>query len=135
MTTYIIFRIGDELFSISSQYVINIGEMMKLTVVPKTPYYVKGMVNFMGDPILVVDPHLLFKIDVKESENPCILILDIPIEGRTKRIGFMIDEIKSAIEIDENEIITDNKYISKFISGIYNNGDDLIFMLDVNNII
>ena len=135
MTTYIIFKIGDELFSVSSQYVINIGEMMKITSIPKTPYYVKGMINFMGDPIIVIDPHLLFNIDVKQSENPCILILDIPIEGRIKRIGFMIDEIKSAIDIDETKIVTDNKYISKFINGVYNDGDNLIFMLDVNNII
>lgn len=133
--SYITFKIGDESFAISSQHIVNIGEMTKITKIPKTPYYVNGMINFMGDPIIVIDPHLLFNIDVKQSDYPCILILDILIKSKSKRIGFMIDEIKLAIDIEEDEIVTDNKYISKFINGIYNDGNDLIFMLNVNNLL
>lgn len=127
---YLIFKISNESYALSTNYVMCINEMMKIVIVPKTPNYVKGMINYNGNPIMVIDSHILLGIKhTNYSTNSCILILDIPIDDTVVKIGIIVDEVNTVIDIEDDNIDYTNKIINKYINGIFNNNGDMIFLL------
>ncbi|HAG43682.1 MAG TPA: chemotaxis protein CheW, partial [Clostridium sp.] len=41
----VIFRIGEEQFAVETNKVQSISDMMEITKVPKSPQYIKGLIN------------------------------------------------------------------------------------------
>ena len=138
--SYLTFRLGKEEFGVHVSQVLNILEMTEITEVPKTPDYMKGVINLRGNVLPVIDSRVKFALPETEYTNKtCIIVLDLDLDGNPVNIGAIVDEVLSVIEIEEGDIEPPpnlgNQYESEFIYGMAKVQNDFIMMLDMQKVI
>lgn len=123
----VIFKLKDEEFGVETSKVQNIGDNMSITRVPKSPPFIKGLVNLRGNVITLLDINLLLGIDNdNESTNTIILKLE------EEEIGITVDEVKEVLEVDENVIERNSvEAENSYIKGILNFKDRIVTLIDV----
>ena len=62
VNTYLSFRLGEEIFAANVQKVLNILELTHITKVPKSPEYMRGVINLRGSVLPVIDLRIKFGI-------------------------------------------------------------------------
>lgn len=137
--SYLTFKLGQETFGANVSRILNILEMTKITKVPKSPSYMKGVINLRGAVLPLIDTRI--KFDLGETEyttNTCILVLDIDISGESVHVGALVDSVLEVIEIDDNQIqpppSIGSKYKSEFIEGVAKINDEFIMLLNMDMI-
>lgn len=135
-TQYIKIIIGDENFGIDIKYIENIVRMQHITRVPKSPEYIKGVINLRGDVIPVYS--LRLRIGLEEIE-PTKLTRIIIVKYDGESIGFIVDEVNKVIELSSEcieKINHDNlDNTDNFISGVGKESDGLISLLEISEVL
>ncbi len=137
INSYLTFKLRDEIFGANVAKVLNILEMTKITKVPNSPSYMKGVINLRGSVLPLIDTRIKFDMGVTVySTNTCILVLDIEMGGDTVHVGALVDSVLEVIEIDDDHIqpppSIGSKYKSEFIDGMAKIGDDFIMLLNMD---
>ena len=137
LNSYLTFKLGEELFAANVGKVLNILEMTKITEVPKSPEYMKGVINLRGTVLPVVDTKIKFSMgETKYTTNTCILVLDIEIDGDSIHVGAIVDSVQEVLEFEENQIqpppSIGSKYKSEFIEGMVKYNDNFIMILNMD---
>jgi len=137
--TYLSFKMSDELFAINVSKVINILEIRQITKVPKTPVYMKGVINLRGTVLPVVDLRIKFGLPEKENTvDTSIIVLNIEKDGETIMLGTLVDAVREVLELKDDEIAPSpsigTKYNSGFIQGMYRMEEHFIMILDIDKI-
>jgi purine-binding chemotaxis protein CheW len=137
INSYLTFKLGEEIFGANVGKVLNILEMTKITKVPKSPPYMKGVINLRGSVLPLIDTKI--KFDMGETEytpNTCILVLDIEINGDQVHVGALVDSVQEVIEIDDSQIMPPptigSKYKSEFIEGMAKINNEFIMLLNMD---
>jgi len=137
--TYLSFKMSDELFAINVSKVINILEMRHITKVPKTPSYMKGVINLRGTVLPVVD--LRIKFGLPEAENTVdtsIIVINMEKDGEIVMLGTLVDAVREVLELKDEEIAASpsigTKYNSGFIQGMYRMDEHFIMILDIDKV-
>jgi purine-binding chemotaxis protein CheW len=138
--SYLTFKLGEEEFGAHVGQVLNILEMTDITQVPKTPEYMKGVINLRGSVLPVIDTRLKFGLPETEyTSNTCIVVMDLNLNGDTVNIGAIVDEVLSVIEIEEDQIepppSIGNQYKSEFIYGMAKVDEKFIMLLDMQKVL
>lgn len=138
--SYLSFKLGEEIFAANVSKVLNILEMTKITKVPKSPDYMKGVINLRGTVLPVVDTRIKFGLTPTEiTTNTCILVLDIEVDGSSLHVGGLVDAVQEVLDIEQSQILPPpnigSKYKSEFIFGMYKlNDDQFIMLLDMDKV-
>lgn len=135
MKTYLIFNLNDDFFAINVDYVKNIMKTTKITSIPKTPSYIKGTIDYMNEPILTIDTCQLMDISKNINTYKYIIICDILFDNYNKKIALLVDDVNVVKDIDNNEIMINNKFMNNLIIGTYQDEKKLIFILNPNKIL
>ncbi len=102
---YLTFSLADEEYGIGILKVKEIIGMMPITSVPRTPEFVKGVINLRGKVIPVVDLRLKFSLEpIPYSERTCIIVVEIESKAETVLIGIVVDAVSEVLNIKEEEI-------------------------------
>ena len=138
--SYLTFKVGEEEFGAHVSQVLNILEMTKITEVPKTPDYMKGVINLRGTVLPIIDTRLKFGLPEAEyTSNTCIVVMDLDFNGDTVHIGAIVDEVLSVVEIEEGQIepppSIGNRYKSDFIHGMAKVEENFVMLLDMQQIL
>jgi len=134
INSYLSFKLDDELFAANVSKVINILELVKITKVPQSPEYMKGVINLRGKVLPIVDIRIKFGMSALEfKKETVILVLNVEIEGETIEVGALVDSVQEVIEINNTEILPPPaigaKFKSKFIDGVYKHSQEQFIML------
>jgi purine-binding chemotaxis protein CheW len=137
INSYLTFKLGDEIFGANVGKVLNILEMTKITKVPKSPPYMKGVINLRGSVLPLIDTKIKFDMgETIYTPNTCVLVLDIDINGEPVHVGALVDSVQEVIEIDESQIMPPptigSKYKSEFIEGMAKIGNEFIMLLNMD---
>ncbi len=137
--TYLSFKLSEEVFAINVSKVINILEMSSITKIPKSPEYMKGVINLRGTVLPVVDLRLKFGLPEKEATvDTSIIVLSIDLNGDQILIGTLVDAVKEVLELKNNEIspapTIGAKYTSGFIDGMWHIDDKFIMILNIDKV-
>jgi purine-binding chemotaxis protein CheW len=135
--SYLSFKLGDEEFAAHVGKVLNILEMTRITEVPKAPIYMKGVINLRGTVLPVIDTRIKFGMSpTKYTNNTCIIVLDIQVDGEQIQIGALVDAVQAVLEIEKGQILPPpsigSKYKSEFIEGVANIDEKFIMILDMD---
>src|SRR5690554_825827 len=111
--TLLSFQIQDDLFAVDALQVDHILELPpKITAVPNTPHYMKGIINLHGNIIPVADMRLIMgKEDKGNGADTSIIVLN-PSETQDARVGILVDVVQEVIETRKEalkETITEGK--------------------------
>jgi purine-binding chemotaxis protein CheW len=138
-STYLTFRIGNEDFAVDVLKVKEILEIIKITNVPKTPDFMKGVINLRGSVVPVVDMHIKFGLPAEEQTvDTCIIVMEVSIGSEIVVIGAIADMVKEVINIDSENIEPAPKIGTavdvEFIDGIGKIGEEFVIILDINKV-
>lgn len=98
---FLTFYLQEEIYGVNIFDVKEIIAMMKTTPVPKTPHFIKGVMNLRGNIIPVVDMRI--KFDMPEIEpHMYTSIVIITIDG--KKIGFIVDKVEEVVNVEDENI-------------------------------
>ena len=137
LNSFLSFRLGDELFAANVSKVLEILEIPKITKVPRSPSFLRGVINLRGNVLPVIDTRNKFGLPaVDDSVNTCILVLNVSIEGKDLTLGAVVDAVQEVMEIDEASIqalpSVGSKYNSEFIDGMLKLNDEFIMILNLD---
>ncbi len=102
---YLTFSLEAEEYGIGILKVKEIIGMMPITSVPRTPDFVKGVINLRGKVIPVID--LRSKFDMKSipyNERTCIIVVEIDADDTTVLVGIVVDSVSEVLNIKEEDI-------------------------------
>ena len=75
---YMTFKSGNEYYALDIKVVEEIIGLQKITEIPETEDYIKGLINLRGKIIPVIDVRLRFKQDSFEyTDRTCIIIISV----------------------------------------------------------
>ena len=102
---YLTFSLNKEEYGIGILKVKEIIGMMPITTVPRTPEFVKGVINLRGKVIPVIDLRLKFSMEaIAYSDRTCIIVVEIESQDSTVLIGIVVDAVSEVLNIKEEEI-------------------------------
>ncbi len=139
VNSFLSFNLGEEEFAAHVSKVLNILEMTKITEVPKSPEYMKGVINLRGTVLPVVDTRIKFGMTPTEyTTNTCIIVMEVNIEGDEVQVGALVDSVQAVLEIADNQIQPSpgigSKYKSDFIYGMAKIDEKFIMLLDMDKV-
>jgi purine-binding chemotaxis protein CheW len=133
---FLTFAIEDEIYGIPIENIKEIISVPDITPVPLTTDYIKGIINFRGEVIPVVDVRARFNKPEKEyDELSCIIV----IEYEDSVLGLIVDNVKDVLFINRDDILSPPKARLKqpnqFIKNVGKIGDDLKLLLDLEKLL
>lgn len=134
-TQYIVIKIGEEQYGIDIKYVDNILRMQRITRVPHTQPYFKGVINLRGEVVPVMSLRIKMSLDDDEITNKSRIII-LKLENNAP-VGIVVDEVKEVVSLDERSIdeVNRNSSEASFIFGVGKVDDSLISLLDLSTVI
>jgi len=102
---YLTFTLDEEEYGIGILKVKEIIGMMDITSVPRTPEFIKGVINLRGKVIPIIDLRLKFGMGaIPYTDRTCIIVVEIDSEKGTILIGIVVDAVSEVLNIQEGEI-------------------------------
>ncbi len=102
---YLTFTLADEEYGIGILKIKEIIGMLPVTMVPKTPEFLKGVINLRGKVIPVVDLRLRFGMErIDYTERTCIIVVEITGEAGMVQMGIVVDAVSEVLSIKAEEI-------------------------------
>lgn len=102
---YLTFTLAEEEYGIGILKIKEIIGMMPITSVPRTPPFVKGVINLRGKVIPVIDLRLRFNMPAMEyTERTCIIVVEISGESSKVVIGIVVDSVSEVLNIKASDI-------------------------------
>ena len=97
---YLTFSLADEEYGIGILKIKEIIGMMPITSVPRTPEFVKGVINLRGKVIPVLDLRVRFGMEeIDYTERTCIIVVEIEGPIGTVMIGIVVDSVSEVLNI------------------------------------
>lgn len=142
ITSYIIFKMENEMFAINVSKVLTILEMQRITEVPEAPVYMKGVINLRGEVLPIIDSHIKFGLPPMQiTIQTSILVLEVTAKnGIQTKLGLMVDFVNEVINITPDMCLPPpsigDSYQSRYITGMYQKADaEFVMMLDVDELL
>ncbi len=137
---YLTFRLEGEEYGLEILKVREIMGLMEITKVPRTPHYVRGVINLRGRVIPVVDLRAKFDMDATEDTNEtCIIVVDVRSQDGAVSMGIKVDAVSEVLDIKEEEIEDTPSFGSgidtRFILGIGKIKGDVKILLDIDQVL
>jgi len=130
------FFIEDQIYGIEIPYVTDIIEIQPITIVPKVPEYIKGVINLRGKVIPVMNIRSRFgKELIPYDERTCIIV----IEWEDASVGIIIDRVCEVVNVLAEDVTPPPDYKSvnsnRFIKNIVTMNDQIKLILDCEKLI
>lgn len=102
---FLTFKLDAEEYGVEILRVKEIIGLMDVTAVPRTPDFIRGVVNLRGRIIPVLDLRQKFGMGrVEDTEFTCIIVVDVPLRGNSAQMGVLVDTVSEVIDIAEQDI-------------------------------
>ncbi len=102
---YLTFTLGMEEYGIGILKVKEIIGMMPITCVPRTPEFVKGVINLRGKVIPVIDLRLRFRMEaISYTDHTCIIVVETDNDMGIILMGVVVDSVSEVLNIADDEI-------------------------------
>jgi len=138
-TQYLTFKLGDEIFALDISKVREVLDFTTITKVPRTPEFMRGVINLRGSVVPVVDIKLKFGMPMTEKTvNTCIIITEVTVDGETMVLGALADSVQEVIDLEPDHVEPAPKIGTRlkteFIKGMGKQGEHFIILLDIDKV-
>ena len=137
--SYINFKIGKEFFAISVYKVLEIIQFEQITQIPNSSDFIRGVINFRGTIVPVIDMHKRFNIEKQENENRMVVVVDMKNKENNVTMGLLVDQVVNVIEFNFKSIrsVPDLgiRYNPEFLEGFVEMNDQFIMIMNVDRVL
>lgn len=136
---YLTFKLSEEVFALDVSNVREILEFTTVTKVPKTPDFMRGVINLRGSVVPVLDMRLKFGLSATEKTiNTCIIVVEVAFEGEATIIGALVDSVQEVFELEPDQIEAaprmGTQFRTEFIRGMGKREDNFIIILNIDKV-
>ena len=133
---YLTFTLADEEYGLEILKVREIIGLMDITAVPRTPGFVKGVINLRGKVIPVIDLRLKFNmVEAERTEQTCIIVVDV---GHVE-MGIIVDKVSEVLNIAGGDIEDTPSFgvnvDTGFILGLGKANNRVTILLDISKVL
>jgi len=137
---YLTFTLANEEYGIGILKIREIIGMMPITTVPRTPEFVKGVINLRGKVIPVIDLRLRFGMGaIDYNDRTCIIVVEIEGGQDAIQIGTVVDSVSEVLNIKGEEIEDTPTFGTKlntdYILGMAKMGGGVKILLDIDRVL
>jgi len=133
--SFLVYRIGDDLFASDSDQVRNI---LDTSYISKNSPQHSPVININGNEIPLLDIAQKMDISNPTQINPCLIIIDFN-NNESEMIGIIVDEVKALIDIQNENFVEvpriGSLYREEYINRIAKINEEIIRILDLKNIV
>lgn len=136
---YLTFKLDDEVFALDISQVREVLDFTALTRVPRTPDFMRGVINLRGSVVPVVDMRLKFGMSkTEQTVNTCIIIVEINLDGEKLILGALADSVQEVIDLEPEQIEPapriGTRLNTEFIKGMGKRDDQFVIILEIDRI-
>ncbi|MFA8439428.1 chemotaxis protein CheW [Pueribacillus sp. YX66] len=133
---YIIFDLHEVEYGINVQYVLSIERIQEITEVPRTPKFVKGVINLRGEIIPIIDlKERLHLSETKYTDQTRVLIVAVD----TIQVGLIVDAATDVMDIQHDDIESVSESIGDIdeecLVGVTKRNERLVVLLSLEHIL
>jgi purine-binding chemotaxis protein CheW len=138
-TQYLTFKLEDEIFALDISKVREVLDFTNITKVPRTPEFMRGVINLRGSVVPVVDMRLKFGMSrTEKTVNTCIIIVEVAVDGEKIILGTLADSVQEVLDLDTDHIEPapriGTRLKTEFIKGMGKRNTRFIIILDIDKI-
>ncbi len=130
------FRIGEEEFGVDILAVQEIIRLMQITMVPRAPEFIEGVINLRGKVSPVINMRTRFN---KAAHTPDSNTRIVVMELEQKIVGFLVDGVSEVLRIPESTVEDPPPVVagigSEYIRGIGKLDNRLLILLDLDHLL
>lgn len=139
LTQYLTFKLEDEVFALDISKVREVLDFTPITKVPRTPGFMRGVINLRGSVVPVVDMKLKFGMArTEQSVNSCLIIIEVGVDGETIVLGMLADSVQEVLDLGSDHVHPSprigTRLNTEFIKGMGRQNDRFIIILDIDRV-
>ncbi len=136
---YLTFNLGEEQFAVDVSRVREVVEFASITRIPRTPDYMRGVINLRGSVVPVIDMRLKFDMSKTEKTiDTCVVVMELSAENETLVLGALADSVQEVVEFTPDQIEPppriSTQHHTEFIEGIGKRNNEFVLILDIDRI-
>jgi purine-binding chemotaxis protein CheW len=136
---YLTFTLDRELFALDIASVREVLELVNITRVPRTPDFIRGVINLRGRAVPVVDLKMKFGLgETVPTVSTCVIIVEVCLDGEDTVLGALADSVQEVYEMVTAQIEPPPRLgtpiKSEFIRGMGKTGDQFIIVLEIGKV-
>jgi len=136
---YLTFKLDNEIFALDVATVREVLDFTTVTKIPRTPEFMRGVINLRGSVVPVVDLRLAFGMSATEKTvNTCIVVVEVSLEGETTIMGALADSVEEVIDLEPDQIQPAPKIGTSirtdFIRGMGKRDNRFLMILDIDRV-
>ena len=136
---YLTFKLGNEVFATDVAKVREVLDLTTITAIPRTPPFMRGVINLRGSVVPVVDLRLCFDMSKTEStRNTCIVVVEVLLDNEATVIGALADSVEEVIDLEPDQIQPapriGTQIRTDFIKGMGKRDTQFLMILDIDKV-
>jgi len=133
---FLSFMVDSESYCMDILKVKELMGMTAITPLPRTPQFIRGVINLRGQIIPIVDLRLKFGLSFREyTKRTCIIVVEVAYSGDTILMGLVVDSIQDVVSISDDKMskipYINAKIRSEYIRSIADTPEGMKIVLDV----
>jgi len=138
-TQYLTYKLDEEVFALDVAKVREILEESNITKVPRTPDFMRGVINLRGSVVPVIDLRLKFGMsETVKTVNTCIIVVEVNMDDETIVLGALADSVQEVIEMEPQQIEAaphiGSRMNTNFIKGMGKVDGRFVMILDIDKV-
>jgi purine-binding chemotaxis protein CheW len=136
---YLTFTLDEEQYAISVAKVREVLEHTKITKLPRTAEFMKGIINLRGAGVPVIDLRLKFGLpETPITKDTSIIVMEVESLDGNVVVGALADSVHEVVDIEESAIEPAPRFgtrlSAEFIKGVGKKEELFIIILDIDRI-
>lgn len=137
---YLTFRIGEDVYGLDILRVREIRGWSKPREIPNVPRYIKGVMDFRGGIVPIIDLRIRFSLaNAEYDKETVVILLSVEQDGRSTIMGIVVDRVADVMDVTASDIKPrpdlGAKLDTKYLPGIVNRGDHMVLLVDVDKLL
>lgn len=135
-TQYLTLGLDREVFGIDIRHVQEILDLQPISALPQAPAFLLGMTDVRGAGFPVIDLRLKLGLPpIASTPATRIIILNVPVDGGTRAMGFMADRVFEVTSLDGDTLEpppeVGGRWQSHYIAGVGRKAGAFVVVFDL----
>lgn len=134
---YVLFTVAGATYGVADTLVTEIGRVPKVTMVPHTPAWVRGVTSLRGDVLSVIDLRTFLALEPTSAHNGRLLVARLPDEEFS--IGILVDAVDQIASVPLEGVRPPASplegALANFLAGVCQVGDRFVAVLDLDRLL
>jgi purine-binding chemotaxis protein CheW len=132
---FLTFFLAGEEYGLEILKVHEIIGMLPITRIPRSPDYIRGVINLRGKVIPIMDLRTRFSMPASDTDEACIIVTQI--QGVS--IGIVVDQVSEVSNITADEVEDTPSFgadvHTEFLLGLAKQGGKVKLLLDIDRVL